>query len=143
MFWVAFKGYNNGKAISLGSVEQLEAEAYGMHGYPTETKAEANPNSVNALEKAQVNAWIVAANDITGNPVKDVKHAASAAEGAVPGIADIGGFFRDLGSANTWIRLGKVILGAVLITVGVVKLTGADKTIGGIAAKAVKAAPFL
>lgn len=49
----------------------------------------------------------------------------------------------DLTSANLWIRVAKVIAGGVILTVGLIKLTGADKTAGGIAAKAVKVAPLL
>lgn len=128
MFWVAWKGYNGGKAVSLGSAEQVEAEAYGMHGYPTEAQAEAKPNSVNTVEKAQVNAWIIAANDITGNPVKDAGHAASAAAGAT-GINAIGDFFSALGNSGTWVRVAKVAIGGVLVIVGLAKLTGAGKAI--------------
>ena len=126
MFWVAWKGYNGGKAVSLGAVEQLEAEAYGMHGYPTAAQAEAKPNSVNAVEKPQVNAWIVAANDITGNPVADAGHAASAAANAATG-GNLATLESALTSKNTYIRIAKVVTGIVMIIVGLLKLTGTDK----------------
>lgn len=139
MFWVAWKGYNNGKAVSLGTVEQAEAEAYGMHGYPTETQAEAKPNSVNAVERPQVNAWIVAANDITGNPVKDAGHAAKAATSSILSNFSISG----ISGTNLVIRGGKMIIGAILIFIGVAHLSGLAEKVPGIAGKALKAAPLL
>lgn len=142
MFWIAWKGYNNGHAISLGAIEQAEAEAYGMHGYPTAAEAQAKPNSVNALEKTQVNAWIIAANDITGNPAKDAGHAAAAAAGSVPGLSAIGDFFGRLAQASTWIRVAEVILGAGLIIVSLARLA-AGTPVGQAAAKAGKAAMIL
>lgn len=114
MFWIAFKGYNGGKAISLGAIEQAEATAYGMHGYPTAKEAEKKPNSVNAIEKPQVNAWIIAANDITGNPVKDLGNAAgSAASGVASGIINW------ISQKAIWERAGEVLVGVILIYVGV------------------------
>lgn len=128
MFWVAFKGYNNGKAISLGTVEQAEAEAYGFHGYPTAAQAQAKPNSVNAIEKTQVNAWVVATNDITGNPAADAEHAAAAAANAATG-GNLATLESALTSKNTYIRAAKVITGIVMIIVGLVKLTGTDRAV--------------
>jgi hypothetical protein len=52
-------------------------------------------------------------------------------------------FFSALGSANLWIRVTKIAFGGTLLIVGLVKITGADKTVGGVAAKAVKIAPLL
>jgi hypothetical protein len=128
MFWVAWKGYNGGKAVSLGAVEQAEAEAYGMHGYPTAAQAQAKPNSVNAVEKTQVNAWIVAANDITGNPAADAEHAAAAAASAATG-GNLATLESALTSKNTYIRIAKVVTGIVMIIVGLVKLTGTDSAV--------------
>jgi hypothetical protein len=51
----------------------------------------------------------------------------------------IGAFIGDLTSASLWIRAAKIIGGGAILLVGVAKLSGA----GGIAAKAVKAAPLL
>lgn len=137
MFWVAWKGYNNGQAVSLGEVAQLQAESYGMHGYPTAAEAEANPNSVSALEKIFVNAQIKASN-----PEQAASNAASGAANtaaSAAGVTGLTGFLGDITSANLWIRVGKVILGGVLILIAVAKMTDA----GGIAAKAVKMAPLL
>lgn len=43
----------------------------------------------------------------------------------IPGLTDIANFFDKLGEANTWIRIGEVILGLVLVAAGVAKLTHA------------------
>lgn len=140
--YYAWKGYNGGKALSLGAIEQGEAAVYGMHGYPTAAEAEAHPNSVNAIEKPQVNAWVVAANDITGNPGADAKKAAGDVAGAIgndTGITAVGDFVKGLAQPNLWIRIAKITVGSVILIVGLAKLTGA----GGVAAKAVKYAPLL
>jgi hypothetical protein len=140
MFWVAWKGYNGGKALSLGAIEQAEAEAFGMHGYPSAAAAEAHPNSVNAVDKIQVNAWIVAANDITGNPVADAKHAASAAANAT-GMSSMLGVVRNafsvLDSKGTYLRAAKIIVGSIMIIVGLAKLTGTDSAVKAAAKGAV------
>jgi hypothetical protein len=52
-------------------------------------------------------------------------------------------FLQGLTSANLWIRVAKIIAGGAILIVGLVKLTGADKKAGGLAAKAVKVAPLL
>jgi hypothetical protein len=62
----------------------------------------------------------------------------------VPSWADgLAGFLSDLTSANLWIRVAKIGLGGAILLVGLAKLTGADQKLGGITAKAVKAAPLL
>ena len=45
------------------------------------------------------------------------------------GLNAIGDFFNKLGEANTWIRVGEVLLGVVLIAVGVARITGAQNVI--------------
>lgn len=121
MFWVAFKGYNNGNPISLGFAEQLEAEAFGMHGYPTATLAKAHPNAVNLVDKAQVNAWIIANNDITGNPGKDLANAAK----NLPGVGSIDDAINWL--KDNWesigIRIGETLVGLVLLYIGLKAVT--------------------
>ena len=64
----------------------------------------------------------------------------------IPGlnaITSVTGFLSALGNLNLWIRVAKVVAGGVILAIGLAKLTGADKTIGGVAAKAVKVAPLL
>ncbi|MGH3223573.1 MAG: hypothetical protein ACRDPY_33635 [Streptosporangiaceae bacterium] len=41
------------------------------------------------------------------------------------GVAAIGDFFSKLGQPNTWIRVGEVALGLILLAVGVARITGA------------------
>lgn len=52
------------------------------------------------------------------NTVKSVSN-------AVPGLDQIGTFFSSLSQANTWIRVGQVVLGLMLVSVGVARLTHA------------------
>jgi hypothetical protein len=54
----------------------------------------------------------------------------------------IGAFLAALSSANTWIRVAKVIAGSAILIVGLAKLTGADQRAAPLA-KAVKLAPLL
>lgn len=64
----------------------------------------------------------------------------------IPGlnaITSVTGFLSALGDLNLWIRVAKVVAGGIILIVGLAKLTGADKAIGGVAAKAVKVAPLL
>jgi hypothetical protein len=56
------------------------------------------------------------------------------------GIGAVGQFFNDLRDPTVWIRVGKILVGGVLLLVGLAKMTGFDK---GIAGKAVKVAPLL
>lgn len=44
---------------------------------------------------------------------------------SVPGLSQIGTFFSSLGQANTWIRVGEVLLGFILIAVGLARITHA------------------
>ena len=63
----------------------------------------------------------------------------------VPGgklVADVGSdtasvasFLGDLTNANTWIRLGKILVGGVLIIVAVSKMTGASNVVTEVAGK--------
>lgn len=79
-----------------------------------------------------------------------VGDANDAVKGAALGAIDIGAkfssplqFLDDLANPLLWIRVAKVGVGSVILLIGLAKLTGADQKIGGIAAKAVKAAPLL
>ncbi len=55
-------------------------------------------------------------------PISGINSAAHAAAG---GAAAAGDFLSRLGDANTWIRVGQVLIGLILIAVGVAKLTSA------------------
>jgi len=58
------------------------------------------------------------------------------------GLASIGAFFDKLSEANTWIRVGEVLLGLALIIVGTAKLF-ANTSVGKAATKAGKVAALL
>lgn len=142
MYWVAWKGYNGGKALSLGTLEQYEADALGFHGYPTEAQAEANPNSVNnPAQQAQVNAWVFNTQSLTQHTVNEANRVVPGAKAVTGAVTDVGNFLSRLTSINTWIRVGEFILGAMLILAGALKLSGQDaslKTIAKTATKVVK-----
>lgn len=135
MFWVAFQGYNNGKAISLGALEQAEAEVYGMHGYPTEAQAEAKPNIVPAIAKAQVNAWVFNAQ---GNLTQHLEKKVPGFSAAVGAVTDVNSFLSRLTSPNTWVRIGEFVLGALLVLSGALTLSGHNGDIVHYAKKAIK-----
>jgi hypothetical protein len=60
--------------------------------------------------------------------------------GAAVGAAEsVGDFLGKLGERNTWLRVLKVVIGVVLVIVGLVQLTHADKLIGPAAKAAVLA----
>lgn len=81
----------------------------------------------------------------TGQSNADAANAGQSAMNSNPlaGLAAIGQFFDDLTDTTFWIRVGKILFGGTLLIVGLIKLTGADQKIGGIADKAVKLTPFL
>lgn len=60
--------------------------------------------------------------------------------GIPTGLAAIGNFFNKLGQAHTWIRVGEVLLGLILIAVGVAKITNAVPIATDIAKTAAKVA---
>lgn len=54
------------------------------------------------------------------------KAGSEAQSGSLPGgLTAIGDFFSDLSRASTWIRVGQVVLGLILIAVGVARITHA------------------
>lgn len=144
MTWFAFKGYNGGKAVDVAGSQEKEAVVLGFHGYATEAQAEATPNSVNIFNKLAVNAMIAdykaalaeqaqpgganasnpAAAGLAGAKAA-AKAAGESAAGAIPGVAQIGDFFGNLGQANTWVRVAQVALGLILIAVGLARITHA------------------
>jgi hypothetical protein len=160
MTWFAFKGLNNGKAIDLAGTQEKQATVTGFHGYGTEKDAEANPNSINFLNRIEADGFIADYNaaikqgsqpggpnaNIT-NPATAAKAAATGLVNSIPGvgsaITSVEGFVSAFGNRNLWIRVAKVIVGGAILIVGLLHLTGADKAIGGFAAKAVKVAPLL
>ena len=49
--------------------------------------------------------------------------------------SSVTGFLTALSSANTWIRVSKVVIGGVLLIVGLVHITGADNAVASAARK--------
>jgi hypothetical protein len=49
----------------------------------------------------------------------------NAAADSVPGVASVGDFLHRLTEGSTWIRVGEVLLGLVLIAIGVARITHA------------------
>ena len=101
-----------------------------------------------ALVGGTLNQYVAAAGKasagIGNTPVGHaVQAAGSAVATAVSPITSVVGLVNALGDKNLWIRVAKVSIGGTILIVGLVKLTGADKKIGGMAAKAVKFAPLL
>lgn len=60
---------------------------------------------------------------------------AAAATNFAPWATGLGDFLAALTSANTWIRVAKVVVGGVLLIVGLVHITGADNAVATAARK--------
>lgn len=75
------------------------------------------PYSSKAAAQAAVKAGKVTGDQPTGG--------ALISGAAIPGLTDIANFFDKLGEANTWVRVGEVVLGLVLIAAGIAKITHA------------------
>lgn len=106
-------------AVPQGSPEQSTLESGQKSGgytkiagpYPTQTDA------ATALAAVGASAGI-------GNATKN-SGITSAVAGPLSGIAAVGDFFSRLTQANAWIRIGEVLIGILLITVGIASITGA------------------
>ncbi len=133
-FAVAAKANKGSAKPSTISVENIEW--YNIQG-PYTTQAAANA-AIAAISKANPAPGVTgqAAADNNSNPIGAVAAAASDASA-------IEHFLSNLGSANLWIRVAKTAVGATLLIVGLAKITGADKQVGGVLESAVKAAPLL
>lgn len=89
-------------------------------------------DATTAQAAAAANAQFGPGTKTGGKPAQtsntsDVSVAGQAAANAagVPGLTQIGTFFGDLAEGSTWIRVGEVLLGLVLIAIGVARLTHA------------------
>jgi hypothetical protein len=56
-------------------------------------------------------------------------------------LSNIGQFFTALTQPNLWLRVSKVLLGGVLVVAGLIKLTGTDKKVYGLAGMAASKLP--
>jgi len=146
MSWYAFHGYNNGQAIDASAFDGAELNALGMHGYATQAQAQANPNDVNIVQAPVVNAAIDDYNnarDISptqannpSNPAAPAKAAANTAASAAKN-ALTSTFNLTFGNTTGLLgRIIKVVLGAVLLISGIIRMTGTDKAALGAAGKA-------
>lgn len=161
--WYTVQGIGRAYLVKIGSSAAGDADIAGLHGYSTIEQAQANPNTKNAAVQAtltQWNAWAslpvgggeagvmqtvnITAPGTSGNTSKKSKY--STPQNPTAAAADnagVTGFLHGLTSANLWIRVAKVIAGGVILTVGLVKLTGLESRAPAIIGKAVKAAPLL
>lgn len=82
---------------------------------------------------------LVAAYKAGQNPMgasgPETPAAHKASQAVQTGTQAVGDFLSKLGQANTWIRVAEVILGILLITSGLMKLSGASADIVDIAKK--------
>lgn len=97
-------------------------------GYPTRAAAQKAADAYNksgagkaATGAAPYNDYVGAGTPGPSNPLK--------------GIDAIGAFFNKLGDRNLWIRVGKVVIGGLLLVIGLVHITGAGGAVAGLARK--------
>jgi hypothetical protein len=148
MTWFAFSGLNSGKAVDLAGTQEKQAVIEGFHGYATEAQAEAHPNSVNLVTRVLADGWIAdysaavregaqpgGPNATILNPADATRAGVSYVESEIPGLQQVGAFFSRLTEANTWERLGEVVLGVILIAVGIAHMTRAVPAATAIASK--------
>ena len=77
--------------------------------------------------KAQADAALKALQGVIATPeplIPGTNIQAPHLPNPLSGIAAVGDFFQRLTQANTWIRIGEVIIGVLLVAVGVAKLSG-------------------
>jgi hypothetical protein len=143
MTWFYFKG--NSDVYDLNGVAEKALVATGAHGYATKELAVANPNlAPDSAQEIQLASYRNDAGSLVGGGVSGVIEIdsynpltkkftklgtragaiASAATGTSgSNILDgLNKFFGNLTQKETWIRVGEVALGLVLISVGLVKM---------------------
>ena len=110
-----FQGTQAQAQAEAGRVVQIAGQTNLKGPYATKAAAEA------AVASGQVKPQTSSAGpqlNVGGNPVGNAND--------LTGLASIGDFFSRLTNANTWIRVGKVLVGGVLLIVGLAHMTGAD-----------------
>lgn len=152
-WWIAYTLEGGGVATlvegTLAQVKSWSQKKYGKSVQFPGTSVNINPTSPAGFggsstaiiigpfkSKAQAQSEASAGKYSPG--VSGSGNESSAAQ--VPGIQQIGDFFSKLGNSNTWIRVGKVVIGAALIIVGISHMTGMDNAAGKVARKV--PAPF-
>jgi hypothetical protein len=106
--------YQVDEAANAAQAAKLQSEGY-KGPYPTLAAANAAAASATAT-----------ANSTEFNP---------SLPNPLTGVNAIGAFFNNLGKANTWIRVSKVVVGGLLLVVGLVHITGAGGAIAATARK--------
>jgi hypothetical protein len=123
-----------------------------QNGYPTRAAAQAEANLLDtgsATTPTQNQPAGPPANlNTSPSAVQNRVKAAGGTVGNVPGIANpldwlsnIGQFFTALTQPNLWLRIAKVLLGGVMVVAGLIKLTGTDKKVYGLAGMAAQRLP--
>lgn len=133
------KALQNGGTVSIGGKQW---QPYMVGSFPTQAaaKAAAPPSGlsyIGTLVGGSVGAVISGFTNPTAAPT-DISGGASAGSAAAPGLGQIGQFFSDLTSANTWIRVAKVVAGGMLLIIGLAHMTG----VSGAAANAARKVPL-
>jgi hypothetical protein len=129
----------NKNAASPNTISVENINWYNIQG-PYTTQAAANA-AIAAIQKKNPAPGTVA--QIASSGIPGASTVAGAVNTADTAITSVEGFLQGLTSANLWIRAAKIVAGGAILIVGLVKLTGADKKVGSLAAKAVKVAPLL
>jgi hypothetical protein len=126
------KGSTNPETISVENIEWFNIQG------PYASQAIANA-AIPAIEAANPASGTLAqiAKDNAGNPLGAAANVlGDISQGFKASISGISG-------TNLVIRGAKIIIGALILLVGLAKVSGLDSKSGSLAAKAVKAAPFL
>jgi hypothetical protein len=104
--------YQVAEAANAAEAAKLTAEGY-KGPYATQAAAQ---SAANAATATATSTEVSLPNPLTG-------------------VDAIGAFFNKLGDANTWIRVGKVVIGGLLLVVGLVHITGVQGAAANIARK--------
>ena len=132
MTFFAFPGWG---VFDFTGVYEKQAVLLGAHGYATKAEAQAHVNaSVSPDQAAFLQAAKVAGKSPIGAGAVGVQSAPGDSGPSNP-FTSITQFFHILTDKNVWIRIGEFTLGALLMTVGLAHLLGADSAIGKVAQK--------
>jgi hypothetical protein len=138
MTWYAFQGWewtsgpNKGKlkVYNLTGIDNLDLEATGAHGYPTEAIALAKPNAFPGTDQEALLALYSAQAAV---PIgSGVIGAQAPTPSATTALNDV---FHGLNLQTLLVRLGEILIGLVLIGVGLAKITDAVPVATAVAAK--------
>lgn len=126
MTWFAFKGYGT---VDVAGVQEKDLTAAGFHGYATEAQANANPNSVNILQKVLVNE--IELDYQTALKTQSQPGGANASNPlaqAEQGV--LSGWNLQISGISGWFLRGlKVLFGGVMMVIGISHMLGLDNKI--------------